>query len=212
MYSQIVGSLSEIRSQESVESPQNHNLCFCFPRHQGISIKMVDIVNTDTSDQYITIQKHNRKALHRLQRFIKPMHFDETIRGYWPKFTASALSSFISNKYQLHRGWLATDKGVFRLSFYSTSQYSSYGLLRNKNANFDTVCIKISVLILVRSPGLEPGRLPIRPSNVRVCLFRHDRISRTADIIIREVVRFVKRETAFFSVFLSGAAHRIFTL
>ncbi len=30
---------------------------------------------------------------------------------------------------------------------------------------------------LVRSPGLEPGRSPIRPSNVRVCLFRHDRKS-----------------------------------
>lgn len=31
------------------------------------------------------------------------------------------------------------------------------------------------VYILVRSPGLEPGWLPIRPSNVRVCRFRHDR-------------------------------------
>ncbi len=28
---------------------------------------------------------------------------------------------------------------------------------------------------LVRSMGLEPIRSPIRPSNVRVCLFRHDR-------------------------------------
>ena len=28
---------------------------------------------------------------------------------------------------------------------------------------------------LVRSMGLEPIRLPIRPSNVRVCQFRHDR-------------------------------------
>lgn len=30
-------------------------------------------------------------------------------------------------------------------------------------------------LKLVRSMGLEPIRSPIRPSNVRVCLFRHDR-------------------------------------
>lgn len=30
-------------------------------------------------------------------------------------------------------------------------------------------------LVVVRSMGLEPIRSPIRPSNVRVCLFRHDR-------------------------------------
>ena len=29
---------------------------------------------------------------------------------------------------------------------------------------------------LVRPPGLEPGWLPTRPSNVRVCQFRHGRI------------------------------------
>ena len=29
--------------------------------------------------------------------------------------------------------------------------------------------------LVVRSMGLEPIRLPIRPSNVRVCQFRHDR-------------------------------------
>ncbi len=28
---------------------------------------------------------------------------------------------------------------------------------------------------MVRLPGLEPGWSPIRPSNVRVCLFRHNR-------------------------------------
>ena len=32
-----------------------------------------------------------------------------------------------------------------------------------------------SVVSLVRSTGLEPVRSPTRPSNVRVCLFRHDR-------------------------------------
>ena len=32
-----------------------------------------------------------------------------------------------------------------------------------------------SSFMLVRSMGLEPIRSPIRPSNVRVCLFRHDR-------------------------------------
>ena len=29
--------------------------------------------------------------------------------------------------------------------------------------------------VMVRLPGLEPGWSPIRPSNVRVCLFRHNR-------------------------------------
>ena len=42
---------------------------------------------------------------------------------------------------------------------------------------------------LVRSTGLEPVRSPTRPSNVRVCQFRHDR--RTG-IIISPVWRFVK--------------------
>ena len=35
--------------------------------------------------------------------------------------------------------------------------------------------IILSSFLLVRSMGLEPIRSPIRPSNVRVCLFRHDR-------------------------------------
>ena len=35
--------------------------------------------------------------------------------------------------------------------------------------------ITLSSFLLVRSMGLEPIRSPIRPSNVRVCLFRHDR-------------------------------------
>ena len=30
---------------------------------------------------------------------------------------------------------------------------------------------------VVRSTGLEPVRSPTRPSNVRVCLFRHDRMT-----------------------------------
>ena len=30
---------------------------------------------------------------------------------------------------------------------------------------------------MVRSTGLEPVRSPTRPSNVRVCLFRHDRMT-----------------------------------
>ena len=38
---------------------------------------------------------------------------------------------------------------------------------------------------LVRSMGLEPIRSPIRPSNVRVCLFRHDRNSIAKAIILR---------------------------
>ena len=33
----------------------------------------------------------------------------------------------------------------------------------------------LSVCLMVRPPRLELGRSPIRPSNVRVCLFRHGR-------------------------------------
>ena len=38
-----------------------------------------------------------------------------------------------------------------------------------------TCTMNVQVIFLVRSMGLEPIRSPIRPSNVRVCLFRHDR-------------------------------------
>ena len=41
------------------------------------------------------------------------------------------------------------------------------------------------MLAMVRSMGLEPIRSPIRPSNVRVCLFRHDRNSIANAIILR---------------------------
>ena len=40
-------------------------------------------------------------------------------------------------------------------------------------------CIRKDASSLVRLTGLEPVRLPTRPSNVRVCLFRHSRILRT---------------------------------
>ena len=43
----------------------------------------------------------------------------------------------------------------------------------------------LSMLAMVRSMGLEPIRSPIRPSNVRVCLFRHDRNSIAKAIILR---------------------------
>lgn len=32
-----------------------------------------------------------------------------------------------------------------------------------------------TIILMVRSMGLEPIWSPTRPSNVRVCLFRHDR-------------------------------------
>ena len=35
---------------------------------------------------------------------------------------------------------------------------------------------------MVRTVGLEPTRSPIRPSNVRVCQFRHDRICHVTDV------------------------------
>ena len=53
---------------------------------------------------------------------------------------------------------------------------------------------------MVRSTGLEPVRSPTRPSNVRVCQFRHDR---RTDIIISPIWGFVKgkaREILVFTV------------
>ena len=70
---------------------------------------------------------------------------------------------------------------------------------------------------LVRSPGLEPGRLPIRPSNVRVCLFRHDRTKRRktdGSIILAHHAALCKRECGKNSICLlpenlAGAAHPV---
>ena len=63
------------------------------------------------------------------------------------------------------------------LSVYS-SRLSGRQAQRNKGAR----CALI--LGLVRSMGLEPIRSPIRPSNVRVCLFRHDRSTTGTPIIL----------------------------
>ena len=51
--------------------------------------------------------------------------------------------------------------------------------LQNRHKKAATVTdtiVSITVAIMVRLMGLEPIRSPIRPSNVRVCLFRHNRI------------------------------------
>ena len=44
--------------------------------------------------------------------------------------------------------------------------------------------VPVPVLHLMRSAGLEPAWSPIRPSNVRVCQFHHDRVLPTANIIL----------------------------
>ena len=44
-----------------------------------------------------------------------------------------------------------------------------YGITKHRGTQRVPLC-------LVRLMGLEPIRSPIRPSNVRVCLFRHNRI------------------------------------
>ena len=51
---------------------------------------------------------------------------------------------------------------------------------------------------MVRLMGLEPIRLPTRPSNVRVCQFRHSRIhftraARARKIYYTHIFVFVKR-------------------
>ena len=58
---------------------------------------------------------------------------------------------------------------------------SPVGRLHSKNV----FCLDDKRRFLVRSGGLEPPWLPIRPSNVRVCLFRHDRknIQTTSNIL-----------------------------
>ena len=46
---------------------------------------------------------------------------------------------------------------------------------RHPQTKKSAICA-LFINLVVRSMGLEPIRSPIRPSNVRVCLFRHDRI------------------------------------
>ena len=52
-----------------------------------------------------------------------------------------------------------------------------YSLSDNKNiaTHFCELRYSLGPLPLVRPPGLEPGWSPTRPSNVRVCQFRHGR-------------------------------------
>ena len=55
-----------------------------------------------------------------------------------------------------------------------------------------------SSFFLVRSTGLEPVRLPTRPSNVRVCLFRQDRV--TTLLLYPPWVKMSIPDKKFFSV------------
>ena len=49
-------------------------------------------------------------------------------------------------------------------------------IIRTRRRQELSVGIGSDYIGLVRSPGLEPGCLRIRPSNVRVCQFHHDRL------------------------------------
>ena len=70
---------------------------------------------------------------------------------------------------------------------------------------------------LVRLMGLEPIRSPIRPSNVRVCLFRHNRISElyfirslTAWAIIQHRIPNVKSFMRTKLIYFTSHAHLCF--
>ena len=65
----------------------------------------------------------------------------------------------------------------------------------------ETTDLKVSCFFLVRRKGLEPSWLPTRPSNVRVCLFRH--LRKCLNIITREihyVKCFFRKNKLFFSL------------
>ncbi len=52
--------------------------------------------------------------------------------------------------------------------------------------------------LLVRETGLEPVRLPTRPSNVRVCRFRHSRIY----VVLRPCLTIILKQMPFVKSFL----------
>ena len=75
----------------------------------------------------------------------------------------------------VYKVYVYDDTVVTYLTFSNDKEIKEIDLADNDKV---LSAIKVQSLSpLVRSPGLEPGRSPIRPSNVRVCLFRHDRKS-----------------------------------
>ena len=60
-----------------------------------------------------------------------------------------------------------------------------------KNIKQKKSCKTTTLFIVVRTVGLEPTRSPIRPSNVRVCQFRHARNSFSL-LILYDLYLFVK--------------------
>ena len=64
---------------------------------------------------------------------------------------------------------------AFELLERSGHEHQQSGNAASFLAENEKKTITLSSFLLVRSMGLEPIRSPIRPSNVRVCLFRHDR-------------------------------------
>ena len=65
---------------------------------------------------------------------------------------------------------------AFELPERSGHEHQQSGNAASFLAENEKKTIVLSSFLLVRSMGLEPIRSPIRPSNVRVCLFRHNRI------------------------------------
>ena len=77
---------------------------------------------------------------------------------------------------------------------------------------------------MVRLAGLEPARLPTRPSNVRVCLFRHSRMYELSEQLEGEIpkhfcrisqrrlvlYRAHKQMSTVFSIFLRKICAEIF--
>ena len=65
---------------------------------------------------------------------------------------------------------------------------------------------------LVRETGLEPVRKNTRPSNVRVCLFRHSRVSFVLFRTVRIIADWNTFVKPFFAIFFSFFTFILFLL
>lgn len=105
----------------------------------------------------------------------------------------------------------------FSILFMYRKSLANQGLYKKKlDTNQDTHSIKIGVQLWCERRDLNPYGITTRPSNVRVCRFRHSRRSvlnrclcslRTLTIIAKGVVYvkpFFKVFSIFFPLFLSG--------
>ena len=113
------------------------------------------------------------------------------------------IKNYKNKRHQKHRNVVAIERKVMTFSKRTAKMRENFlGKRRSNRINFDATRVYsnksypasarkqnynkrkslernlcVETIKLVRSTGLEPVRLPTRPSNVRVCLFRHPRIN-----------------------------------